>query len=339
MVTEQNNLFFLAGGAKLIKPMLAYEVEVNNFLSKNGLDGEKVTAAYREAIMNRLVTLMAQGFRAEVKWDGTRVIAYTSEPFIMVLQNRHGVNYTIRLSDIAKGLQQLHGIWTLDSEAVYINPETGREEFTPCQVRCSTQYPAPFLKQKYPLTLEIFDVLEHNGINLERRPYTERKLLLQKMLEGTDYPLKYVPYEADLLKEWKRVIESDLEGLIVKKWDSAYEHDRSYSWLKVKNWRFETCDVIGYTAGENARAFFFGALILEKDGHYRGKAGSGFNDWELRKWKDLFHAAPKMQQPYSEQQVGESYTAIKTDAKVLVKYYQVTENKVLRFPIFVASNI
>jgi DNA ligase-1 len=329
---------FFSWGADMLKPMLCYDFEVSDFLSKNGLDGQKVTRAYREAIAKGLVTLMTQGYGAETKWDGTRVIAYNDGT--ITLQNRHGVNYTMRLSDIVKGLQQLHGKWTIDCEVVYINPETDREEFTPCQVRCSTQFPELYLRMKYPLTLEVFDALEVAGVDLEHEPYLRRKETLQRLFDRDRVasPIEYVPYETDLPKAWKRSVENDLEGLIVKKLDSGYEHERSYNWLKVKNWRFETCDVVGYTPGENSRAFFFGALVLSKDGQYRGKAGSGFNDWELRKWKNLFHSAPKVQQAYNEQ-IGETYTAIKTDAKVLIKYYQVTDNKVLRFPIFVASNI
>lgn len=248
--------------------------------------------------------------------------------------------YTIRLPELVKALQKIHGKkWVLDSEVVYINLETGREEFTPCQRRCSTHYPDPYLREQFPVKMELFDLLEADGVNLEREPYHNRKATLQRILErdriGSD-TLEYVPFVKDLPKAWNEAIRQEREGLIVKQTESPYEHDRSYSWLKVKNWRFEVCNVVGFTAGERVRSAFFGSLVLERNGSFRGCAGSGFNEWELRRFKDIFSDAPRMPKPYSDQQVGDPYAAVKVDVQVLVKFYQITENNVMRFPIFVS---
>jgi bifunctional non-homologous end joining protein LigD len=196
------------------------------------------------------------------------------------------------------------------------------------------------LRDQFPVKMEAFDLLQLSGECLERRPYFERKDLLHTLLavNNEDPALEYVSYDSDLLNAWAEAVNRNREGLIAKRLDSAYEHTRSYSWLKVKNWRFEACDIVGFTAGENARSSFFGSLVLEKDGKFRGCAGSGFNDWELRKFKDIFSDAPRMPLPYSYVQVGDPYTAVKVDIQVLVKFYQITENNVMRFPIFITSN-
>ena len=149
--------------------------------------------------------------------------------------------------------------------------------------------------------------------------------------------VEYVPYDSNLPEAWEEAVKQDREGLIVKQLESPYEEgDRSFNWLKVKNWRFERCNVVGFTAGERARSHFFGSLVLEQNGQFRGCAGSGFNGWELRRFKDMFSDAPRVPKPYSDEQVGEPYTAVKVNIQVLVKYYQITENKVFRFPIFIA---
>ena len=62
-----------------------------------------------------------------------------------------------------------------------------------------------------------------------------------------------------------------------------------------------------------------------------GCAGSGPNDWELRQLKDIFADSPKIAKPFD---IGQPYTAVDTNLKVLVKYYQITENGVMRIPIF-----
>lgn len=271
------------------------------------------------------------------KWDGTRVLAILEDGTV-ILQNRRGIIYTIRLPEIVKALQPIRGKWTIDSEAVYINPKTGCEEFTPNQRRCATHFPDPYLREQFPMKMEVFDVLEADGTNVERIPYFKRKELLVHLLNDVDDAVEFVPFEKDLLNAWERTVEQEHEGLIVKQSESPYEHDRSYSWLKVKNWIFEVCDVVGFTAGENARSPFFGSLVLERKGKFRGCAGSGFNEWELRKFKDIFSDAQRIPLRYSYAQVGEPYTAVKVDIQVLVKFYQVTENNVMRFPIFITSN-
>jgi ATP-dependent DNA ligase len=194
------------------------------------------------------------------------------------------------------------------------------------------------LREQYPVKLEAFDVLQLHGMDVENKPYYERKDMLYKLLRDTEDTVEYVSYESDLVKSWNEAVTQNREGLIVKQRESPYEHDRSYSWLKVKNWRFENCDVVGFTAGENSRSPFFGSLVLAKDGDFIGCAGSGLNGWELRKFKDIFSSAPRMPLPYSYAQVGEPYTAVKVDIEVLVKFYQITENNIMRFPIFITSN-
>jgi len=261
----------------------------------------------------------------------------------VILQNRHGVIYTVRLPEVVKALRGFHGSWRLDSEVVYLEPNTGEEQFTPCQRRCSTHYPDPYLTHQYPITMEVFDILKADGVDLKKTPYWSRKQRLHELFsdenDNFNSAIKYVPFERDLLEAWRAVIRAKREGLIVKQENSPYEEgDRSYYWLKVKNWRFEVCNVIGFTAGENARSNFFGSLVLARNGKFRGCVGSGFNEWELRKFKDIFSDAPRTPLRYSYAQVGEPYTAVKLDMQVLVKFYQETEKNVMRFPIFITSN-
>jgi ATP-dependent DNA ligase len=232
-------------------------------------------------------------------------------------------------------------MWTLDGEVVYINPKTGEEEFTSAQRRCATQFPDYMLRDSFPITFEAFDVLKVKSGNTEKIPYWKRKELLQQLLSKVkDATVQFVPFQKDLLSAWEEAISMNREGLIAKQIESPYEHERSYSWLKVKNWLFEVCNVVGYTAGENARNSFFGSLVLaDENGRYRGCVGSGFNEWELRKTKDQLSDSPKpLKASFSYEQVGEPYRAISTNLQVLVKYYQTTAKNVMRMPIFITSN-
>jgi ATP-dependent DNA ligase len=142
----------------------------------------------------------------------------------------------------------------------------------------------------------------------------------------------------NLVKAWEYAIAHNHEGLIIKDQNSNYVHERSFKWKKVKNWRFKKLNVVGYTPGQNARTSFFGALVLANEkGEFAGCVGSGFDSWELRKWKNHFGKQPSMTQPFSSMQVGSPYTAVKSDWEVLVKYYQTTPSGVMRFPIYCLS--
>jgi len=178
-----------------------------------------------------------------------------------------------------------------------------------------------------------FDVMELYGLDVTKQPYLKRKQLLLELLEGAPSEIQYTSYTFELENAWADVVRRGAEGLILKDVHSAYEYERSYKWLKLKNWKFQTVNVVGYTPGNNARAPFFGSLVLAdpQTGQFVGCAGSGPNDWELRRLKDLFSDAPKVAPPFD---IGEPYTALDIKLQVVVKFYKHTVNGVMRFPVF-----
>lgn len=274
--------------------------------------------------------LRRQGYVSEWKFDGTRLFVDKKKDAV-TLQNRHGIIYTRRLPKIVRAAMSIPGDFTIGGEAVYINPKTGKVEFTPCQRRCSTHFPDFLLIQEAPIIHMAFELLKLNGEDVTDKPYWKRKQLLRDLLAG-HRTIQYVPYRRDLEQHFKEVKKAEAEGLILKDLNSRYENERSYSWLKVKNWRPpETCQVVGFTPGKNARAHFFGSLVLARNGKLRGCAGTGFSDWELRQIKDILSDAPRVAKPFD---IDAPYTAVKTDLKVQVKYYKITENGVMRFPVF-----
>jgi len=283
-----------------------------------------------------LTDLRRQGFVSEEKLDGTRVLI-TKENGVVTLRNRHGIDYTKRLPELVKAAQQIPvKQFKIDGEAIYINPKTGEIEFTGSQIRCSTHFPDFWLKQDLPIRHKGFDLLMLNGEDIRDKPYYVRKQFLEdEIFSGCtgNKTIEYVPFRKDCVDHFEEVKKADQEGLVLKDLKSRYENARSYSWLKVKNWRPpETCSVIGFTEGKNSRRHFFGSLVLAQNGGYRGKAGTGFNDWELRQIKDIISDAPRSTRPFD---IGEPYTPIETSLKVKVKYYKISKkNKVMRLPVF-----
>jgi len=200
--------------------------------------------------------------------------------------------------------------------------------------RCATQdwIKQYALRRQYPITAEAFDVMELYGLDVTRQPYLARKKLLFELLEGAPTEIQYTPYTFELEKAWEDVKRREAEGLILKNINSGYQFDRSYQWLKLKNWKYEIYRAIGYTRGTNSRSPFFGSLVLADDnGKFKGCVGSGFSDWDLRKIKDILSDSPRVTPPFD---IGEGYVALDLNLRVRVKFYKSTVNGVLRFPVF-----
>jgi bifunctional non-homologous end joining protein LigD len=181
-----------------------------------------------------------------------------------------------------------------------------------------------------------FDILRLGEEDLTDRPYWKRKEILRDLVGNKDNPtIRFVPYRKDLRKAWEDVIAEGWEGLILKDINSRYaEGERSWSWLKVKNFRTEECEVVGWTDGEGSRAGLFGSLVLARDGRFRGCVGSGFSDYELMKIMEELRSSPAVPKPFPESVVGETYHAVKSGMRVLVKYYETTPSGVMRHPVF-----
>jgi len=79
-----------------------------------------------------LKNLKRTGLAAEEKYDGTRV-KIVKKSGVVTLINRHGIDYTHRLAELVDAAKAIKGDFTIDTEAVYINPSTKEVEFTPCQ--------------------------------------------------------------------------------------------------------------------------------------------------------------------------------------------------------------
>jgi bifunctional non-homologous end joining protein LigD len=139
------------------------------------------------------------------------------------------------------------------------------------------------LSKKIPATFHIFDILEYNGEKLINHPLKERKRILLEAVHP-DKHLSIVPFkEADnsnIKEHFKKYTGMGHEGAILKNTQSKYEPGkRTGQWIKIK--REDTVDVyiIGATKSESIP---FGALIMERNGEFFGKVGTGFSDQDRR---------------------------------------------------------
>jgi len=82
----------------------------------------------------------------------------------------------------------------------------------------------------------VFDLLMLNGEDLRRKPLTERKAALRKVLRRARGGIQYVEHtEGDGAEMFAAACKLGLEGIVSKRIDAPYRSGRARSWLKVKN--------------------------------------------------------------------------------------------------------
>jgi DNA ligase D-like protein (predicted ligase) len=271
----------------------------------------------------------------EVKWDGTRVIAFCGDG--LRLQNRRLLDITHRYPEIAPTLTRPA---VLDGEIVVMYE--GRPDFQRLQQRerARDDFHASILAEELPATYVVFDILHLGDRSLLGLPLQERRRILEDALEtgGNVYLSEPVRREGIAFFEVAR--ERGLEGIMAKRLDGPYQPGRRVDyWLKIKTYRSLDCVICGLTVGRGVRSDLFGALILGAyrgpDLVYVGKVGTGFDETLIREInrlaQPLVDRCPFPQEPKVEPAVK---AWIRPSLVCEVKYLEFTADGKLRSPVF-----
>lgn len=120
-------------------------------------------------------------------------------------------------------------------------------------------------------------------------PFSKRLKVLKEKLSEIDSPYiklhehEICKGEEHLQKEMKRVIALNGEGMMVRDPKSKYEHRRTKTMLKVKEFHDDEATVIGSEKGTGRLEKLMGALVVKNKQGVTFKVGSGFTDKERAK--------------------------------------------------------
>ena len=190
----------------------------------------------------------------ELKWDGTRAIAF-------VKQGRHRFQNR-RLSFIEARYPDLQ-VRTrkdaiLDGEIVVM--DGGLPSFEKLQERekASGKIKIEYLAKTLPATYVAFDILYVEDREVMSLPQMERKALLREIIEEDDRVVLSDYVEARGVDYYHAVVGRGLEGIIAKhKAARYYVGRRSKDWIKIKKKATLDCVICGITAGEGERSDTF----------------------------------------------------------------------------------
>jgi bifunctional non-homologous end joining protein LigD len=231
----------------------------------------------------------------EVKWDGYRVLGFVEDGRLR-LQTRNLLDVTAdfpALHELGPAVAPLDVV--LDGEVVALD-EHDRPSFGALQQRSQRPTSVRYM---------IFDLLAIGEQSTRSLPYVERRRLLDQLdlANGPAWDVSryYVGDGAVMLEATKT---EQLEGLVAKRLDSAYEPGRrSRSWLKLKNWGRQEFVVGGWMPGEGMRSGGVGSLIVgvyDTDGtlRYSGRVGTGFTSAELDRLAALLAPLAQASSPF-----------------------------------------
>jgi DNA ligase-1 len=242
---------------------------------------------------------LGKEFAAEYKLDGERVQIHFGDQKV-VLFSRRLENITNYYPDIVENIPKAlkTNDVILEAEVVAINEDSG--EFLPFQelMHRRRKYNIAKIVERYPITVNLFDVLYLNGKDLLNATYAERRKKLEEITLENEF-IKLVPKttirsEGDVEDFLENSINAGCEGLMLKVLDAPYRAGaRGSNWLKLKReYRNELGDsldlvVIGAFFGKGRRTGKYGTFLLATYNQENDtfdsicKVGTGFTDENL----------------------------------------------------------
>jgi ATP-dependent DNA ligase len=191
----------------------------------------------------------------EPKYDGFRALAFVDGDELF-LQSRSG-------RPLARYFPELEfpdGRYVIDGELLILDGD-GREEFDALQNRL---HPAEsrvrMLAEQTPALFRSFDVLAIDGGKTLTKPFSERRLALEKLVTGWSDPgsVELTPLvdDPDEAEPWLQTGE----GVIAKRIDSPYLQGERKAMVKIKRLRTIDAVVAGWRPGKEEGTV--GSLIL-----------------------------------------------------------------------------
>ncbi|MCX7793622.1 MAG: non-homologous end-joining DNA ligase [Thermodesulfovibrionales bacterium] len=275
----------------------------------------------------------------ELKWDGTRCIAFIDKNVVR-LQNRRLLDISGRYPEF-KNLQDSIkiGAAILDGEIVILHK--GKPDFERLQQRehIEDRLRIKLLSETMPATYIVFDILYLKDKSLMDLSLMRRKNILKENLNPSELVIISEHYEKGR-ELYNLALKKGFEGIMAKDKESPYlEGRRSSYWLKIKKSNDIDAVICGILEGRK-KSVPLGSLIL---GLYRngelihiGQVGTGFNEEEIQRilkiTEKLYTSKPAFKvTPYFKRKV--QWLIPELVAKI--KFLEWTKDGKLRSPVFV----
>ena len=233
-------------------------------------------------------------YAAEWKWDGIRVQA-VSEGGVKRLYTRTGDDISHTFPDVVDAMDFEAA---LDGELLVRTPEGQVAPFNDLQQRLNRKTVSKKLLAERPAFIRAYDLLNDDGEDIRPLSFRDRRARLEAFFDRHETerfdvsPLVPMTSPDELKALRNEPPHPEIEGLMLKRWDSVYEAGRPKGpWFKWKRDPYLIDAVIMYAQRGHGRRssyysdFTFGVWQrVEDDWQITpvGKAYFGFTDEELK---------------------------------------------------------
>lgn len=250
------------------------------------------------------------GWLFERKYDGVRMMAFVGADGSVRLQARSGTDKTAQFPELRHIYVNEPGAAVLDGEVVS-RDGLSFQDFA--QRRMNRTGDINRLARQRPAMFVAFDMIQFRGRGIDHWTLAERRRLLHSMVPQSDW-LRFPEWGASGTGMFEEARRMGWEGVVGKDLSQPYLFGKR-GWLKVKVWREGMFNIVGYDVGRGKREGMAGSFWLENDRHeHVGKVGTGFDDKTLWYLTILVQSGRKV--------------------RFRVKYMEVTNDGLLRFPVY-----
>ena len=229
----------------------------------------------------------------EYKYDGFRIQVHKEHENIMLFTRRLE-NVTEQFPDVVEAVREhvKGSSFILDSEAVGFDPKTTVYlPFQSVSQRIKRKYGIDEMAKRYPVELNVFDVIAYHGKSMIAEPYEKRRKLVESMVNAKSrviLPAKQiVTSDAKQVERfYKDSLKAGNEGVMIKKLSAPYQPGARVGHMIKFKPTMENLDlvIVGAEWGEGKRSSWLSSyLVACRDGHdfkEVGRVATGFKEKE-----------------------------------------------------------
>lgn len=207
----------------------------------------------------------------EYKYDGFRLQIHKNNGKIFL--------FTRRLDEVTKQFPDVVQFVTenvsgdsfiIDSEAVGYDKNTKKyTAFQNISQRIRRKYDIASMAKKFPVELDVFDVIYYNGENLIKKPFSERRKIVEKIVAPVELSIKpamqFITEDNKKAEEfYQKSLKAGNEGVMIKKLSGIYKPGSRVGYgVKLKP-TMDTLEVVivGAEYGEGKRSHWLASFII-----------------------------------------------------------------------------
>ena len=228
----------------------------------------------------------------EYKYDGFRMLINKDEKGKISIFTRRLENVTKQFPEVEKYVERNINAKTfiIDAEAVGYDGKTKiYQPFQSISQRIKRKYDIEKMQKDYPVELNVFDILYHNGKSLLKEPFKDRSKLIRKILKNEKWKIvaakQIVTGDEKKTEEfYKSALKENQEGVMMKNLEAEYKPGSRVGYMiKIKpEERDYDLVIIGAEYGTGKRAGWLSSFSLGcrhgKEFLEIGKVGTGIKE-------------------------------------------------------------